>query len=275
MVQKNSTKKSSTSYKRKVLNKKEFYNSNNLQSKSKTKNSVEKVETENSIPKEKIQEIIEIIREYSMGHEIANAVTHGIGGGLSIAGLSILVTIAAIYGDVWRVVSSAIYGATLVMLYLASTLYHGIYHWRTKQVFKIIDHAAIYLLIAGTYTPFTLVSLRENSNTGWILFGIIWGLALTGVAIKAVLPGRFSVLSVVVYIIMGWLCLFALGDIRRAIGFGGMVWLVSGGLSYTLGVIFYAWNKLPFNHAIWHLFVLGGSICHFFAILFYVLPLSK
>ncbi len=230
------------------------------------------------VDKEKVKDLVKTVREYSIGHEIANAVTHGIGGGLSIAGLSILVTMAAIYGDTWRVVSSAIYGATLVMLYLASTLYHGIHHEGAKRVFKTIDHAAIYLLIAGTYTPFTLVSLRENTNagwTGWALFGVIWGLAITGVTLKAAFPRRMSTLSVIVYILMGWLCLFAIGDIRRAIGFGGMVWLVAGGLSYTIGVIFYAWDKLPFNHAIWHLFVLSGSICHFFAILFYVLPFPK
>ena len=228
-----------------------------------------------AINKDEIKALVETVREYSIGHEIANAVTHGIGGGLSIAALSVLVTMAAIYGDTWRVVSSAIYGATLVMLYLASTLYHGIHHEGAKRVFKTIDHASIYLLIAGTYTPFTLVSLRENSKWGWTLFGIIWGLALVGVTLKAAFPRRMSALSVGVYIMMGWLCLFAIGAIRSAIGFGGMVWLVAGGLSYTIGVIFYAWNKLPFNHAIWHLFVLSGSVCHFFAILFYVLPFPK
>ncbi|MCC6276063.1 MAG: hemolysin III family protein [Leptospiraceae bacterium] len=268
MTRKLAAKKSTTSVSKKK---------NNKTSTVKTKKTIAQVEYP-KVDRGEVRELVETVREYSIGHEIANAVTHGIGGGLSIAGLSVLVTMAAIYGDTWRVVSSAIYGATLVMLYLASTLYHGIHHEGAKRIFKTIDHAAIYLLIAGTYTPFTLVSLRENANagwTGWTLFGTIWGLALTGVTLKAAFPRRMSTLSVAVYILMGWLCMFAIGDIRKAIGFGGMVWLVAGGLSYTIGVIFYAWAKLPFNHAIWHLFVLSGSICHFFAILFYVLPFAK
>ncbi|TGM26715.1 hemolysin III family protein [Leptospira levettii] len=219
-----------------------------------------------------MKELIDTVHEYSIGHEIANAVTHGIGGGLSIAGLSLLLTMAVLYGDVWHVVSSAIYGATLIILYLASTLYHGIYHTATKKVFKVIDHASIYLLIAGTYTPFTLVSLRENSEWGWVLFGLIWILALIGVVLLLLFPGKYSGLRVAVYIIMGWLAIFVIKDIRAAIGVGGMSWLVAGGLSYTFGVIFYLWDRLPMNHAIWHLFVLSGSICHFFAILFYVIP---
>jgi hemolysin III len=226
------------------------------------------------IPKNQshIQELIDTVHEYSIGHEIANAVTHGIGGGLSIAGLSVLLTMAILYGDVWHVVSSAIYGATLIILYLASTLYHGIYHTATKRIFKVIDHASIYLLIAGTYTPFTLVSLRENSEWGWVLFSVIWILAFIGVALLLLFPGKYSGLRVVVYIIMGWLAIFVMKDIRAAIGVGGMTWLVAGGLSYTFGVIFYLWDRLPMNHAIWHLFVLSGSVCHFFAILFYVIP---
>lgn len=219
-----------------------------------------------------MKELIDSVHEYSIGHEIANAVTHGIGGGLSIAGLSLLLTMAVLYGDIWHVVSSAIYGATLIILYLASTLYHGIYHTATKKVFKVIDHASIYLLIAGTYTPFTLVSLRENSEWGWVLFGVIWIFALIGVILLLLFPGKYSGLRVAVYIIMGWLAIFVMKDIRTAIGVGGMSWLVAGGLSYTFGVIFYLWDRLPMNHAIWHLFVLSGSICHFFAILFYVIP---
>lgn len=226
------------------------------------------VENEN----DSIQALMDTVHEYSIGHEIANSVTHGIGGGLSIAGLSILVTMAVLYGDIWHVVSSAIYGATLIILYLASTLYHAIYHTATKKIFKVIDHASIYLLIAGTYTPFTLVSLRENSEWGWYLFVIIWVLAFLGVALLLLFPGKFSGIRVAVYIIMGWLAIFVANDIRTAIGVAGMSWLVAGGLSYTFGVIFYLWDILPMNHAIWHLFVLSGSICHFFAILFYVIP---
>ncbi|EOQ97793.1 putative hemolysin-3 [Leptospira wolbachii serovar Codice str. CDC] len=219
-----------------------------------------------------VTELIDTIHEYSIGHEIANAVTHGIGGGLSIAGLSLLLTMAVLYGNVWHIVSSAIYGATLILLYLASTLYHGIYHSATKRIFKVIDHASIYLLIAGTYTPFTLVSLREHSEWGWTLFLIVWILAFAGVLLLLLFPGKYSGARVVVYILMGWLAIFVVKDIRTAIGVGGISWLVAGGLSYTVGVIFYLWDRLPFNHAIWHLFVLSGSLCHFFAILFYVLP---
>ncbi|MBM9591019.1 hemolysin III family protein [Leptospira sp. 201903075] len=222
--------------------------------------------------KHTVAELIDSIHEYSIGHEIANAVTHGIGGGLSIAGLSLLLTMAVLYGNIWHVVSSAVYGATLIILYLASTLYHGIYHTATKRIFKVIDHASIYLLIAGTYTPFTLVSLREHSEWGWTLFLVIWVLAFIGVLLLLLFPGKYSGARVVVYILMGWLAIFVMKDIRTAIGIGGISWLVAGGLSYTVGVIFYLWDRLPFNHAIWHLFVLSGSICHFFAILFYVIP---
>lgn len=229
-------------------------------------------QTQGNLSHQSTEELIDTIHEYSIGHEIANAVTHGIGGGLSIAGLSILLTMAVLYGDVWHIVSSAIYGATLILLYLASTLYHGIYHTATKRIFKVIDHASIYLLIAGTYTPFTLVSLREHSEWGWTLFLVVWILAFAGVLLLILFPGKYSGARVVVYILMGWLAIFVVKDIRTAIGIGGISWLVAGGLSYTVGVIFYLWDSLPFNHAIWHLFVLSGSLCHFFAILFYVLP---
>ncbi|MCG6141586.1 PAQR family membrane homeostasis protein TrhA [Leptospira mtsangambouensis] len=229
-------------------------------------------QTQGNLSHQSTAELIDTIHEYSIGHEIANAVTHGIGGGLSIAGLSILLTMAVLYGDVWHIVSSAIYGATLILLYLASTLYHGIYHTATKRIFKVIDHASIYLLIAGTYTPFTLVSLREHSEWGWTLFLVVWILAFAGVLLLLLFPGKYSGARVVVYILMGWLAIFVVKDIRTAIGIGGISWLVAGGLSYTVGVIFYLWDSLPFNHAIWHLFVLSGSLCHFFAILFYVLP---
>ncbi|WP_246047092.1 PAQR family membrane homeostasis protein TrhA [Leptospira ognonensis] len=222
-----------------------------------------------------IKELVERVHEYSVAHEIANAVTHGIGGALSIAGLTLLVTMAVLFGDTWRVVSSVIYGSTLVILYLASTLYHALHHEKAKFIFKNIDHASIFLLIAGTYTPFTLVSLRENSKWGWTLFIVIWALALVGVIQKAIFPRNMKNLGVVVYILMGWLCLFVISDIRNAIGMQGILWLLAGGLSYTFGVIFYAWDNLPFNHAIWHLFVLAGSFFHFFAIWFYVIPMPK
>ena len=209
---------------------------------------------------------------YTVGEEIANSITHGIGAGLSVAGLTLLVALAAIYGDVWRVVSFSIYGSSLVLLYLASTLYHSIQHPKVKRILRIFDHSAIYLLIAGTYTPFTLVSLR--GPWGWTLFGLVWGLALLGIAFKTVFIGRYEKLATAAYVLMGWLVVIAFKQMLVAIPPGGIVWVVIGGVVYTLGVLFYAWEKLPYNHAIWHLFVLGGSACHFFAILLHVLPVD-
>ena len=210
---------------------------------------------------------------YSVGEEIANSVTHGIGAGLSVAGLTLLVALAAIYGDVWRVVSFSIYGSSLVLLYLASTLSHSIQHPKVKRILRIFDHSAIYLLIAGTYTPFTLVSMR--GPWGWTLFGVVWGLALLGIAFKTVFIGRYEKWATAAYVLMGWLVVIAFKEMLVTVPPGGIVWLVIGGVVYTLGVLFYAWEKLPYNHAIWHLFVLGGSICHFFAILFHVLPVQQ
>lgn len=207
---------------------------------------------------------------YSVGEEIANSITHGIGAALSVAALTLLVVLATIYGDAWRVVSFSIYGSSLIILYLASTLYHSIQQPRVKRVLRIFDHAAIYLLIAGTYTPFLLVNMR--GAWGWSLLAVVWGLALVGILFKAAFIGRYEVWATAAYVGMGWLVVVALKPMLAAIPVGGIIWLVAGGIVYTLGVIFYAWQRLPYNHAIWHLFVLGGSICHFFAVLFYVLP---
>jgi len=208
----------------------------------------------------------------TVGEEIASSITHGIGIGLGIAALSVLVVFAALRGDAWRVVSFAVYGATLVLLYSASTFYHAFQKPKIKRIFRIFEHSAIYILIAGTYTPFTLVSFR--GGWGWSIFGVIWGLALFGIVFKAFFVERFEVISTIVYVLMGWLVLIAIRPVVLALPVGGIVWLVIGGASYTLGVVFFAWDRLPFNHAIWHLFVLGGSICHFFAILLYVLPMA-
>lgn len=202
--------------------------------------------------------------------EIASSIIHGIGAALSIAALSVLVVLASLHGDVWRVVSVSIFGATLVLLYLASTFYHSFQNPKLKRLFRIFDHASIYLLIAGTYTPFTLVSLK--GAWGWSLFGVTWGLAIVGIVFKAFFVERFAMLSTLIYIGMGWVLIVAIKPALLALSLDGMIWIVAGGLFYTLGVIFFAWHKLPFNHAIWHLFVLGGSICHFFAILLHVLP---
>lgn len=208
-------------------------------------------------------------RIQSNGEEIANSITHGIGVGLSVAALSILVVFASLRGDAWRIVGFSIYGATLVILYLSSTLYHSFRNPKIKRFFNKLDHSSINLLIAGTYTPITLVTL--SGPWGWTLFGLIWGLAIIGIA-RAVFLGRHMILSVSLYIAMGWLCLIAIRPIIDAAQTGLLVWLIIGGLCYTFGVVFYAWKSLKFQHAIWHLFVLAGSITHFFGILFYLSP---
>jgi len=209
-------------------------------------------------------------KTYSLGEEIANGITHSIGAGLSVAGLTLLVVLAVLYGDGWRIVSFSIYGSTLIIMYLASTLYHSFQHPRVKQVFRIIDHASIYLLIAGTYTPFLLVGIR--GAWGLTLLVVIWGLALLGIGFKALFVHRFQKLSTLVYVLMGWLCVIAWKEALGAIPTGGLILVAAGGVIYTAGVIFYVWKKLPYSHAIWHVFVLGGSICHYFAILLYLLP---
>ncbi|MCE9600405.1 MAG: hemolysin III family protein [Spirochaetia bacterium] len=201
--------------------------------------------------------------------EIANCLTHGIGAGLSIAGLAILVSFAAKEGDPWKLVSFTIYGSAMVILYLASTLYHAFLAPRAKKIFKILDHSAIFIAIAGTYTPFTLVSLR--GPWGWTLFGAVWVLAILGITFKVFFVNRYRLLSVVVYILMGWMVVIAQQPVRDMIPAGGIVWMVAGGLAYTAGTAFYASRK-PMSHMIWHLFVLAGSICHYMAVLFYVLP---
>jgi hemolysin III len=212
---------------------------------------------------------------YSMGEEIAHSVTHGVGILLSIAGLTVLVAFAALKGNAWHIVGCAVYGATLVLSYTASTVYHAIpgTFARAKWVLRVIDHSAIYLLIAGTYTPFCLVNLR--GPWGWTLFGVVWGLAVLGIVFKATLLGRLKVVSVLFYLAMGWLVLIAARPLGRAMALGGIVLLVAGGLAYTVGVAFYAARRIPYHHAIWHFFVLAGSTLHFFAVLFYVVPLAR
>lgn len=209
---------------------------------------------------------------YGFWEELLNSITHGAGVVLSVAALVLLIVFSSLYGGARHVVSCTIFGITLILLYSASTLYHSIRKPNLKRVFKIFDHSCIYLLIAGTYTPFLLIVL--HGVLGWTLFAIIWFLAAAGVIFKVFFVHRFKMVSTVAYVFMGWIIIFAIKPLMETLPAGGIVWLVAGGLAYTLGVIFYAWNKLPFNHAIWHLFVLGGSVCHFFAVIFYVLPVS-
>jgi len=207
---------------------------------------------------------------YRRKEEIVNTLSHGMGVVLSVVGLAVLTTLATIHGSVWHVVGCTIYGATLVLLYLASTLYHGLPLSRAKVVLQSLDHSAIYLLIAGTYTPFTLVNLR--GPWGWSLFGIVWGLALLGILSRAKVLNRRPAISIVFYIAMGWVAVIAVKPILAVIPLGCLLLLLIGGVAYTAGVIFYAWERLPYNHAVWHVFVLAGSTFQFFAVLLYVLP---
>ena len=207
-------------------------------------------------------------REQSALEEFFNSITCGAGLCLSIVALVILVVSASLHGDPRRVVSLSIYGASLVFLFTCSTLYHSFRDKKAKHALEILDHSAIYVLIAGTYTPFALVTLK--GAWGWSLFGIVWGLALAGTVFKIFFVKRFKAFLVTLYLLMGWLAVGALGPLTQRLAAGGVRWLAAGGLIFTLGVFFYAFKRLPFQHAIWHLFVLMGCACHFFSILFYV-----
>jgi hemolysin III len=210
-------------------------------------------------------------RAQSSGEELANSLTHGLGVVIALVFGPVLVIAAIETGDAWRITAAVIYAATLLLLYASSTLYHALRPPRAKAVFQRIDHAAIYLLIAGTYTPFTLVTLR--GPWGWTLFGIVWGLALIGVVLKGTFGARLSALSTAVYLAMGWLMVVALRPLFMHIATRGILWLVAGGLFYTGGVVFYIRDERHrYSHALWHLCVLAGSMAHFCAILWYALP---
>jgi len=200
--------------------------------------------------------------------ERLNSISHLIGAALALAGGAVLITFAAIDGDSLKIISYSIYGATLFLLYLISTIYHSL-SGPAKRIFKVLDHQAIYLLIAGTYTPFTLVALK--GALGWWLFGVIWGLALIGIILDALPRKGARVVPIIIYLVMGWLCLFALDSIIAALPPTGFRWLLAGGIFYTSGVVFYILDQwYPWCHGIWHLFVLAGSISHYFAILFFL-----
>lgn len=201
--------------------------------------------------------------------EWANTGTHAVGIALSLAGLAMMVVVASRQGDAWQVTSSAIFGASLVLLYTASTLYHAYRSENAKRLLRKFDHAAIFLLIAGTYTPFVLVTLR--GPWGWSLFGVVWGLAVVGMVLKFWFTGRFRVVSTLLYLGMGWLVLIALKPLLAALPRAGFGWLVAGGACYSFGTVFYLWRRLPYHHAVWHLWVLAGSICHWVAVFGYVI----
>jgi hemolysin III len=204
----------------------------------------------------------------STGEEIANSITHGLGALLSIVGLVILLITAITHGTALQIIAAAVFGTTLILLYFASTLYHALTPPRAKHVFQILDHSAIYLLIAGTYTPFTLITLR--GIWGWTLFAVIWSLAVFGVVFKSIWIDRHAMLSTAVYVLMGWCAIIVIRPLLRGLPWDGFLWLLAGGLAYTAGVVFYA-SRRPYAHAVWHLFVLSGSACHYWTIYRYVL----
>lgn len=209
---------------------------------------------------------IKTYRKLTVKEEIFNSITHGVGVLLSIAALVILVVLAVGKGNTWHVVSFSIYGSTMVLLYLASTLYHSFTAEKVKNLFARFDHAAIFLLIAGTYTPFLLTALR--GTFGWVLFGIIWGVAVIGVVIRSIYLTRFRKLMVAIYLIMGWMFVVAVGPMIKNLPLTSLIFLLLGGIFYSVGVIFYVKRNLKYGHGIWHLFVLAGSIMHFFAVLY-------
>ena len=201
--------------------------------------------------------------------ELASALTHGLGATAALAAGAVLITLAALFGNAWQLGASIVFGITLLLLYLASTLYHAVSHPVTKGRLKVFDHCAIYLLIAGTYTPFTLVGLR--GPTGWWLFGTIWALALAGVVFKLFYTGRFKRLSTLIYIVMGWIVVFAAKPMAQALGPASLGWLLTGGVAYTLGTVFYMRPQMRWSHAIWHGFVIAGSMCHYTAVMLHLL----
>ncbi len=217
-------------------------------------------------------EIPASVPRYSVGEEIANSITHGLGIVLSIAGLATLASFASVFGTVMHVVSCSIYGVSLILMYTASTLYHSIPLPHAKAVLRRLDHSAIFLLIAGTYTPFTLISLQ--GVWGWTLFVLVWTLALGGILMQKVLMRQKAWVIALPYIGLGWLAVLGLGPLMSRIEPAGMVLLVAGGVAYTVGVLFFVWKRVPYNHAIWHLFVMAGSALHYFAVLFFVIPVA-
>jgi len=213
---------------------------------------------------------IDGIKYYSPIEEKINILSHAIGFILSMVALVLLVTHATQHGDVWHIVSFSIFGASLIILYAASSFYHSAKKSELRNRLNIIDHASIYVLIAGTYTPFTLVTLK--GTIGWVIFGISWGLALTGIILKLFFTGKYNLMSTIMYVLMGWVIVFAIKPLINNLPLAGLLWLVAGGISYTIGAILYGIKKIKFNHAIFHIFVLMGSFCHFMSVYFYVLP---
>lgn len=218
------------------------------------------------------QQRVASVTAYSFAEEVANAVTHGIGALMSIAALVVMIWYAATRsGAVSSVVSASIFGSAMIILYTASTLYHAVPKGRLKGILQVFDHGAIYLMIAGSYTPFCLVSL--HGPVGWTLCAIVWSIALFGMIFQPLLMKRADWLNCVLYLLLGWCVVFVMKPLVAILPTAGLWLLVSGGIAYSVGVIFYLWEKIPFNHAIWHVFVLAGTVLQFFSVLFYVLPM--
>jgi hemolysin III len=210
---------------------------------------------------------------YEPKEEKFNVISHAIGLFLSVTALVLLVVYSSIYGSAWHIVSFSIYGASLIVLYAASTFYHYVQSPKLRHRLNVFDHSAIYVLIAGTYTPFTLVILK--GWVGWTIFGVSWGLALAGIILKLFFTGKYDKISTFAYVLMGWLIIFAIKPLVNNLPFEGLMWLLAGGIFYTVGAILYSIKKIKYNHAIFHIFVLLGSFSHFIAVFFYVLPIKK
>ncbi|OZI10506.1 hemolysin D [Bacillaceae bacterium SAS-127] len=206
---------------------------------------------------------------FTRGEEIANSITHGIGAVLSIAALTLLIVFSILFGNVWHIVSFTIFGVTMLLLYLSSTLVHSFPQGKVKDLFEIFDHSSIYLFIAGTYTPFLFLAVK--GTLGWTLFAVVWGLAIVGTVFKCFFVKRFLKTSTLLYVVMGWLIVFAWDTLVQNISTTSLILLITGGILYTLGAIFYVWRGFKFHHMVWHLFVLAGSVTHFFSVL-YLLP---
>lgn len=212
--------------------------------------------------------------DYSVAEEISHSAIHAVGSHLGAAMLALLVVFGAQSGTQvpWKVVSGAIFGASIILLYTVSSVYHAVTHTRAKRILEVCDHMAIYFLIAGSYTPFTLVTLRAaHPAIAWTIFGVVWALTLAGVILKIYTTGQWRFVSTLAYIGMGWIVVLALKPLLESLPAAGLLWLLAGGCLYTLGTAFYLWRLMPFHHAVWHLFVLAGTVCHFICVLFYVM----
>lgn len=210
---------------------------------------------------------------YTSAEELANSLTHGVGLAAAIVGTAVLVAFTVSNGDGWQIASSAVYGAALIALFAASTVYHAFQRPEVKRVLRVLDHCAIYLLIAGTYTPFALVVLRDGW-WGWVLFAAIWSLTVAGIVFKVFFTGKMNALSTAIYVLMGWMCVLVAKPLVETLSVEALVWVAAGGVAYTAGIAFYHNRRIPYSHAVWHVFVIAGSVFHFLAIWHVLLPVG-